>query len=219
MVAVWALSGLTTLVFAGYWAWYAVQLTGASAGAGSGSGSGSGAGSGLPAGSSGSADGLQLAGAPAVVGVATAVVVVGLVVVLLIAISGQLRLNRLQRRFSESSIVRARPVGGLDAFADRYWLDTGRPLPAFSGPLYASFGPRMLTLLSGDGTEVVSFDTAYARLGVEERGGFGGGDATVAVAIEGYPRLVLGFPRAWSLGALQLPSSAVEALVARTRSR
>lgn len=211
MVAVWALSGLTTLVFAGYWAWYAVQLAGASGSSSeSGSPSSSGAGSSSDAASS-------LSGAPAVVGVATAVVVVGVLVVLLIAISGQLRLSRLRRRFPGASIVRARPVGSLDAFAERYWLDTGRPLPAFSGPLYASFSPRMLTLLSGDGTEVVSFDTAYARLGVEERGGFAGGDATVAVVIEGYPRLVLGFPRAWALGALQLPSSVVEALVARTR--
>ncbi|NQX33364.1 hypothetical protein [Herbiconiux sp. VKM Ac-2851] len=210
MMAVWALSGLTTLVFAGYWAWYAVQLVG---GASSSGGSSGGSSPGVAGGSAGSG----LAGAPAVVGVATAVVVVALLVVVLIGVSGQLRLNRLRRRFPEASIVRARPVGSLDAFAERYWLDTGRPLPAFSGPLYASFGPRMLTLLSSDGTEVVSFDTAYARLGVEERGGFAGGDATVAVAIEGYPRLVLAFPRAWSLGALQLPSSAVKALVARTR--
>ncbi|GLK18973.1 hypothetical protein GCM10017602_34550 [Herbiconiux flava] len=200
-MAVWALSGLTTLVFAGYWAWYAVRLAGGSSSSGGSS----------PGVAGGSAES-GLAGAPAVVGAATAVLVVAL-----IGVSGQLRLNRLRRRFPSVAIVRARPVGTLDSFADRYWLDTGRPLPAISGPLYASFGPRMLTLLAGDGTEVVSFDTAYARLGVEERGGFAGGDATVAVAIEGYPRLVLGFPRAWSLGALQLPSAAVEGLVARTR--
>jgi hypothetical protein len=211
MMAVWALSGLTTLVFAGYWAWYAVQLAG---GASSSGGSSSG---GSSSGGAGGSAGSGLAGAPAVVGVATAVVVVAVLVVVLIGVSGQLRLNRLRRRFPSAAIVRARPVGSLDSFAEQYWLDTGRPLPAISGPLYASFGPRMLTLLAGDGTEVVSFDTAYARLGVEERGGFAGGDATVAVAIEGYPRLVLAFPRAWSLGALQLPSSAVEALVARTR--
>ncbi|MCS5713467.1 hypothetical protein NVV95_02740 [Herbiconiux sp. CPCC 205716] len=212
MMAVWALSGLTSLVFAGYWAWYAVRLAGASGTSPGGSGGADGVG-GTGTGT-GTAD---LAGAPAVVGVATAVVVVGLVVVVLLAALGQVRLNRLRRRFPESTIVRARAVGGLDAFADRYWLDTGRPLPTFSGPLYASFSPRVLTLLSRDGAEVVSFDTTYARLDVEERGGFAGGDAAVAVAIEGYPRLVLAFPRAWSLGALQLSPAAVSDLVARTR--
>lgn len=215
LIAVWATSGLTTLLFAGYWASYAFALWREQNG------------------------GAAPSGAVLLVWAIGAAVLAAIIVLAGVGLAGRLRFTGLRRRFPGASIALIRPRG-LEAFADAYRLDTARRLDPPPRPLYAWFGPRMLTLLAADGSEVLSFDTVHALLRVEGgretpgraegsggyshadgdagRGdGFGGSDAVVTVHVAGYPRLVLGFPRAGSLGLLQLRRAEVEALLAGTR--
>lgn len=179
LIAVWAISGLTTLVFAGYYA--SVALSMARGGPGLG-------------------PFLLIGGG---------LLIVALLVLGLVGLSGQVRVARLRSLHPGSTIVPVRVRRGLDGFAARYALDTGR---AFGGAdaRYAAFGGGMLTLLTADGREVLSFDTAHTVLTVEPTAG----SPAVVVAAAGYPRLALGFPRAWSAGLLQRSAEELRDLVA-----
>jgi hypothetical protein len=179
LIAVWAISGLTTLVFAGYYASVALSMA---------------------RGGPGLQPFLLIGGV---------LLLVALLVLGLVGLSGQVRITRLRSGHPGSTIVPVRFRRGLDGFADRYALDTGR---AFGGAdaRYAAFGGGLLTLLTSDGRELLSFDIAHAVLTVEPAAG----SPAVVVAVAGYPRLALGFPRAWSAGLLQRSAEELRELVA-----
>ncbi|MFB2556169.1 hypothetical protein [Herbiconiux liangxiaofengii] len=187
LIALWAVSGLSTLVFVFYYGSVMVSFS--------------------RGGEAGSQVLLVIGGGA---------LLIAAVVAAAVGVVGQVRLARLRQAHPESTIERAQVRPGWQAFAARYSADD-RPFGGVRLDLaevrYAAFGGRMLTLLSADGREVVSFDSAYAGLSVERLSG----PPVVMVAVEGFPRLALGFPRAWTFGALQLPEEELWRLVGLAR--